>query len=103
MSSVLIENMTVPESCGRCPFNYSSLYCVLTGSSIDRDDEYKERLNHCPIHELPPHGDLIDRDALRKVHAEAEKGAFGGLYVVGTNRFMKRFEDAPVVIPADKR
>ena len=52
-----------------------------------------------PLIELPePHGDLIDRDALRKVHAEAEKGRYGGVYLVGDNRFMRRFEDAPAVI-----
>ena len=52
--------------------------------------------------ELPPHGDLIDRDAVIEAHVEAERGRYGGLFVVGDNRFMKRFVDAPIIIPADK-
>ena len=60
--------MEMPICCGRCDFNVSSLYCNRTGSEIDRDYEYRERLSDCPISELPEkYGRLIDADAMKRV------------------------------------
>ena len=65
--STLIKGMKIPKRCIDCPFNPSSLYCSITHSEIDRDDEYYDRLTDCPIVELPEHhGRLVDADYLEK-------------------------------------
>lgn len=74
--SIIIKGMDIPESCGKCDFNVSSLYCKRTRSEIDRDYEYRERLSDCPISALPDkHGRLIDADALEP-DAEYDDGEF---------------------------
>ena len=61
--SVIVKGMEMPKSCDSCRFNISSLSCAITGSCIDRDDEYRERLSDCPISALPDnHGRLVDAD-----------------------------------------
>lgn len=63
--SYFVKGGTPPKSCGNCPHNYSSLKCTITKSTIDRDDEYRERLSDCPIIEVKePHGRLGDLDKL---------------------------------------
>lgn len=42
----------IPNCCAYCPYNYSSLICKITKSEIDRDDEYRERLEDCPLVEV---------------------------------------------------
>lgn len=63
---VYIRGMDMPKSCRDCNLEYDNFYCHLAGKpiDIDRDDE---RLEGCPLTEVPePHGDLIDRDKLKK-------------------------------------
>ena len=56
----------IPNCCGNCPYNYSSLMCKITKSEIDRDDEYRERLEDCQLIEIKtPHGRLGDLDELK--------------------------------------
>lgn len=40
---------------------------------------------------------LIDADALMDKHRKEERERYGGTFVVGDNRFMQRFMDAPTV------
>lgn len=61
--SILIKGMEMPI-CRTCPCGEEKLYgnlCHITNEivpfSFDRGDK-------CPLIELPPHGDLIDRDRL---------------------------------------
>ena len=74
--SVIVKGMKMPMCCGRCDFNVSSLYCNRTGSEIDRDYEYRERLSDCPISKLPDkHGRLVDADSFKEhLIACAENG-----------------------------
>lgn len=65
--SILIKGMEMPKNCGECclkvydgedyvcPFSWQ--ICLSLG-----------RQNICPLIELPPHGDLIDRDKLETHH-----------------------------------
>lgn len=105
--SVLIKDMDIPESCGKCDFNVSSLYCKRTRSEIDRDYEHRERLSDCPISELPDkHGRLIDADAdsLRnklKIINEAEHQIYGRASWGFTAKCIHAFDDAPTVIEAE--
>ena len=92
--SVLIKGMDMPESCGKCDFNVSSLYCKRTRSEIDRDYEHRERLSDCPISALPDkHGRLIDADALEP-DADYDDGEYWAYSVT-------QVCNAPTVIEAE--
>lgn len=96
--SLLVEGMTMPKSCAECRINCDML---MTGYLNGFAEGAVKRHECCPLVEVPPHGNLIDADELRRVHTEAERGRYGGLYLVGDNRFMQRFEAAPIVIEAE--
>lgn len=118
--SAIVKGMEKPRTCIDCVFlskaeeiyegndRYSKIRRCLRAPDNIEDPYRKESWfvcnteDFCPIVEVPDrHGELIDRDALRKAHAQAERGAYGGIYVVGANRFMQRFEAAPVVVGAE--
>ncbi len=72
--SILIKGMEKPETCSKCPFCQFDgldlkLRCLVTDEDIFFDAK-KKRAGNCPLVEIPPHGDLIDRDAVRKEFAE---------------------------------
>jgi len=69
--SVLIKGMEMPVRCSGCDMeiNYEYLYheCVLLYKGYTNDIRYFGRLKNCPLAEIPQkHGDLIDRDELKK-------------------------------------
>lgn len=68
MADILIRGMEMPTDCGKC-FVGDRTICA----------------DGCPLVELPPHGDLIDRDALPQDRVEWED-----------------IVNAPVVIPSNK-
>ena len=85
MPDILIRGMEMPGSCAACDFyNVISGRCTRTGTKINFS-ELTTRSVDCPISELPPHGDLIDRDGLPKERVEWED-----------------IDAAPVIVPADK-
>lgn len=57
--SVLIKNATMPTCCDDC--NLES-YCNLWTRCRNEEERHPD----CPLVEIPPHGDLVDRDALIK-------------------------------------
>ena len=66
---VYINGMDMPKSCGECNDRhiYDLMWELGLCQGADTDD-YSGcvcvgRAN-CPLDELPPHGDLVDRDAL---------------------------------------
>ena len=97
MSDILIKGMEMPTSCYDCPLAmqyYVTLFgktfkqtknayaCVLTHKKITST----RRNRFCPFVELPPHGRLIDADAILEhrfvgVVGEKEKSS----YMVGWN------------------
>ena len=71
--SVLIKGMKKPKDCYECRLHYCHGECGIS------DD------GNCPIIELPDHGDLIDRDNIRKqIPSEelASRFAIENAYVV---------------------
>lgn len=98
MSDILIFGMKMPVACSDCPSRDVSV-CVWTDDY--NVESYKfSRPSFCPLHKLPEHGDLIDRDAFR---AENE-------YYLNREFINPKYEDtlddllkdAPVVIPSNK-
>ena len=66
---VYIKGMEMPKACEECALNYDSFACIKTGSRFFEDNEFdpfKSRLEDCPLIPIPPHGRLIDADALYK-------------------------------------
>ena len=82
--SVLIKDMEMPESCVECRF-YGE-YCYAKG------DENKHSKLPCPLVPVPPHGRLIDADAVMS-------GVDDGDDVM----FVWAITDAPTVIEAEMR
>lgn len=92
--AVLINGMEMPKSCeecqtvlGRCDeLEDGTVWCRMAHGYIG------DERTVCPLVPVPPHGDLIDRDAIRaevKKHAEPSDA-----WVLGLIR------TAPTIIPA---
>ena len=67
--SILVKGMKMPICCTLCPFlNRHSDYCNLQSKrnngywGTDFEKWWDELKKDCPLIELPPHSDLIDRD-----------------------------------------
>ena len=97
--SVIIKGMKMPNSCEECNFDSPSGYCRAMPHNFcgTTNWECEGKPTWCPLIEIPPHGDLIDRDALR-----TNKYEFDGL----TKSFyidMKQIENAPTIIEAEEK
>jgi len=74
--SILIKDMEMPESCYECPCGDNEFYeCLATKERISyHHDEYGypdgERQDWCPLVPVPPHGRLIDADAMMHEYAK---------------------------------
>lgn len=80
--STLIKGMEMPTSCYYCPFmcgswGYSPPHkarCIITGKDMPIDERGVQHNQACPLVPIPPHGRLIDADALyRTIDATSEK------------------------------
>ena len=85
--SVLIKGMKMPEKCGKCRFA-TAFECQVTKNFITT---FNVRQVDCPLVPVPPHGRLIDADALIAAHKDV------------CSRSMKfNLDLAPTIIEADK-
>ena len=87
--SVLVKNMEMPISCADCLFKTlsptgESIVCDIILSTVPWED----RPFDCPLIEVPPHGRLIDADALAK-------NVTGAIY-------HSELRAAPTIIPAEE-
>ena len=104
LMGVYIKGMEMPETCYECPCGDNEFYeCMATKGRISyHHDEFGypdgERQEWCPLVLVPPHGRLIDADALLK----------GCKRVVGefsTREYafsQTAIENAPTIIPAEE-
>ena len=101
--SILIKGMKMPESCEDCPLiqtdeNYygdvMSQSCNLIYKGYLSDVPHGERRKDCPLIEVPPHGDLIDREPFIEF-IEKNWDSYD-------QWFIGQLEARPIVIPADK-
>lgn len=71
MSDLLIKGATIPQGCRQCHFkewtnSRAGWFCPLRHKFLSmRVIIQDKRYNDCPLIEIPPHGDLIDRTALK--------------------------------------
>lgn len=70
--SILIKGMEMPENCFDCAWSCKidpkTLLCRISGEYFDKtlSNLIDGRDKNCPLIEVPPHGRLIDADALIK-------------------------------------
>lgn len=73
--SILIKGMAMPKRCEECPMSqeievgtaYNGVGCrytLMIGNPKIREKSCSTKPSWCPLIELPPHGDLIDRRKL---------------------------------------
>ena len=89
-------DMEMPKSCAECPVNMN--ICKRGYKHLLAHMElYDQRADDCPIIPVPPHGRLIDADALRQDWLENGEND----YVYDTNSFLYSLDDAHTIIPAE--
>lgn len=94
--SILIK-MDMPESCGDCRFAHDLKWqCIADEQMRECADsaDTAGRPGWCPLVRIPPHGDLIDRDELRR---GLNKDGVKYNAVIDAN-----ISYTPVVIPEEK-
>ena len=92
MSEVLIKGMEMPKACWECPLKvhlFQQLWCTPSNKVINRNDNTERELD-CKLVEVPPHGDLVDRNYLITEYDRQHKGPAGGARRI--------IEDAPPII-----
>ena len=98
--AIMIKGMEMPKNCVDCRF-HKSLYCTLTDICTNSGQG-------CPLIELPPHGRLIDADALFKTAKEHHDLYYGATNQADKARrdeclqMMCDINDAPTVIEASE-
>ncbi len=93
---VYIHGMEMPTNCCQCPVNMEVCkrgYKYL----LAHPELYDKRADDCPLVPVPPHGRLIDADALMMHKGNCYDADGHLLYAVGTGNIMC----APTIIPAD--
>ena len=102
MADILIR-MEMPKHCFNCSteIDPDNRKCNIDGHVFEETLSKLtcRRDENCPLHELPPHGDLLDRDKILFDAAEVCEGC-GDYAVFGYSH--EQIENAPVIIPADK-
>lgn len=94
---VYIKDMEMPPNCMLCPFCVEEAdpangeMCMVTGTLMPPCT--RERLDSCPLVPVPPHGRLIDADALDSSETD---------YLCNHLVYLVDIDDAPTIIPADE-
>ena len=99
--SILINGMEMPTRCCECRLSTCHSFkerplCDVLVEYMSYGEWEAKRLDNCPLVPIPPHGRLIDADALKVSMA---KGFQGTLQEKLKYIFMA-VDDAPTVIPA---
>ena len=111
--SVLIKGMKMPTSCSECALNYDCFKCIVTGTPFfDHEQNFDDEttcLDNCPLVEIPPHGRLIDADALRLLYDFSGYKPTGDMTEEEFDRLMYRLpviraiiDEAPTIIEAEE-
>ena len=102
--AVYIPDLEMPEMCRECPcasVEYHIWACDILKLMLTHDEVYVKRREDCPMVSIPPHGDLIDGNALAALFRSKVEGDKGiGTLMVKLAALC--IDNAPVVIPADK-
>lgn len=106
--SVLIKGIEMPQSCYDCSFQHPCKhdedkdYCVVIDDFLYC---YNMEANNCPLVEIPPHGRLIDADAVLNAIKKAmeDDSEIADVYKEDYAAVSDWLYTAPTVIPADNQ
>lgn len=91
---VYIKGIEMPTSCYECRMYEADIYyCSTADRVIDIPDSSEGRCTFCPLVPVPPHGRLIDADAL-----DSSATDYSGNHLV----YLVDIDDAPTIIPAEE-
>ena len=76
--SVLVCGMKMPSNCGECQLMEDG-WCYAYQGDKQEKIMFDRRPSWCPLIEVPPHGDLIDKETLYNKTAEWEAQAMARL------------------------
>ena len=98
--SVIVKGVNIPKNCLECKFTDSEWgVCVLDQPNERAPEDYMKRSDWCPLTQIPPHGDLIDRrEAIIDANERAYDFWLSDDEVNATIQFLK---EQPTIIPAD--
>lgn len=114
MSGVYIKGMEMPHGCAFCKIkrrNGGKMVCPLCNEEWDIRDPMSAdfRMDLCPLTPVPPHGRLIDADALMKMRGmendcyNCPNGSHGWCTrSQDAANICEAIEDAPTIIPAEE-
>ncbi len=106
--SVLVKGMEMPKNCDECPYSsWSNFYQIYICNATRKHElvlfDRKQvkstntmrsgRADNCPLVPIPPHGRLIDADALKIMMP-----TIGDEYLYAR----EMIEEAPTIIPAEE-
>ena len=102
---IYIKGMKMPKKCVFCPLSHWNKIDELTGCELHQkyipnaEKEFweKDRPDWCPLVEVPPHGRLIDADALSINDPIKSMMMFGGQIVISKDAI----DNAPTIIEAE--
>ena len=111
--SYIVKGKDIPQNCRECPLakirfpdGYYAPYAFICGLINKRCENPKlERIEDCPLVEIPPHGRLIDADALeeyckRQVRDEWNQKA-GASWSYAFAEFENIVDDCDTIIEAE--
>lgn len=99
---IYIKGMEMPTHCMDCPFMVSrdNDDCILQSAEANESFENWEQMRAgCPLVPIPPHGRLIDADAL-DADLETQDMRTGEWDAIGFS--LSEIDNAPTIIPADE-
>lgn len=110
--SVLIKGMEIVEHCMDCPFMVSrdGDDCILQSAEANESFEsWEDMRKGCPLISVPPHGRLIDADALMlkildyiEEYSDVDDKGWHNLKWCAMKEAEMAIEDAPTIIPASE-
>ena len=92
---VYIKGIEMPKSCLSCPLQGGTADCRLTQKTYNWG--LSERPSDCPLVPVPPHGRLIDADALLQEH-ERIVDSWGLAHIVSA----QAIRNAPTILEEEE-
>lgn len=79
---ILIKNTKMPVNCYECYLLDRDCYCAPLDEPVPLNHVREGRLPECPLIAVPPHGRLIDADAITNYHLKGTiKAPDGNIWV----------------------